>query len=155
ITVPRGAMADSVLCPTCGREVQFENEDRGIEVYCGSCGHACAVPAEPECSEPQTVDNLRGRFTAGSPRTKRATRVFGVPGDAATHSQILRDLPCSHCGRAIPIAVEDYGSPVYCPSCGAESLFGETLGNPAPPEPVRPPVVPDTGPPSQRRPVRT
>lgn len=30
----------------CGRDVPFEDEDRGTDVFCWSCGRACPVPAD-------------------------------------------------------------------------------------------------------------
>lgn len=45
-------MSLAITCKHCGFPVQFEEEDRGFEVYCNSCGRANLIPVEPELDQP-------------------------------------------------------------------------------------------------------
>ena len=52
--------------------------------------------------------------------------IFSGHGVAAFGQQVVGEETCL-CGAKIPVRVEDYGSSVYCPSCGTEIQVGGTL----------------------------
>ncbi|HEX8202211.1 MAG TPA: PQQ-binding-like beta-propeller repeat protein, partial [Isosphaeraceae bacterium] len=96
----RAAMPLKLRCPNCGRDVPFEEEDRGAEVYCPSCGRACSVPADVEDAA-TTATAAPGGTVAPSPQPRavtsgRPTRVRWVypRADAAGSG---RRLPLRNC----------------------------------------------------------
>jgi outer membrane protein assembly factor BamB len=93
---------------TCGRDVPFEEEDRGAEVYCPSCGRACTVPLEPELpaggdvrapTPPAAVARLAAgvteppRATVVAARPARVRWVYPSRGEGETGRLPLRNCP--------------------------------------------------------------
>ena len=108
-------MPDSVACEHCGTLVYFEEYERGSTVYCPSCGRANLAPAAPASSPVATA------------RTE--TRVFSPDGTIQILPRLVGEETCL-CGAKIPVRVADYGSSVYCPSCGTAIQVGESLDHP-------------------------
>jgi len=63
------AMSPAITCKHCGFPVQFEEEDRGFEVYCNSCGRANLIPVEAEPDQPpdQSAEPAEAAAEAAEP----------------------------------------------------------------------------------------
>jgi len=108
-------MPNSVACKHCGTLVPFEAYERGSTVYCPSCGRANLAPAAP-ASSPAAVE-------------RTAAKVFSPDGTIEIQPRLVGEETCL-CGEKIPVRVADYGSSVYCPSCGTAVQVGESLDRP-------------------------
>jgi len=83
----------TIACTFCGSPISFEEDQRGFDVYCPSCGRANAIPAE--------------------------SRVFSEENAARLQQQNLGWQTCL-CGNSVTVRLADVGRSVYCPSCGGE-----------------------------------
>lgn len=114
-------MPRTFACRHCGFDVSFHEEDRGLEVYCDSCGRENVVPAE-SVESPEEPAGVTDR----EPDARSTVSVFSHQGAARVERRIVGEETCL-CGAEIPVCVEDYGGTVYCPSCAAEIQVGGTL----------------------------
>lgn len=122
-------MPHTTACTHCGFTVRFEEEDRGFEVYCDSCGRSNLIPAASEAAASETAASETAASEAAESETDRSTvSVFTAGGTAQAEQQVVADEVCL-CGTKIPVRVEDYGGMVYCPSCAAEIQVGSTLAD--------------------------
>lgn len=130
-------------CPHCFSGFSVSEEDRGFSVYCPSCGRECEVPqnlgpgADEERSD-RTDDgppaegapergSLAPRETAPAGRLRRRASVFTSAGATQVMEKTVGEAECLSCHTKFPYTVEDYGTTVYCPSCGDGVHVGEQL----------------------------
>jgi outer membrane protein assembly factor BamB len=84
---------------SCGRDVPFEEEDRGADVYCPSCGRACTVPLESGATESPAAVVAAPSSPQSAPEAVVATRptrvrwVYPRPGAAGPGRLPLRNCP--------------------------------------------------------------
>lgn len=100
-------MAHTFVCRHCGSPIAFEDDERGFEVYCRSCGRANVSPPVNEV------------------QPRRAASIFG--GETVAPVDTVVGQQNCLCGATLPVRVDDLGESVYCPSCGTEILVGQTL----------------------------
>jgi outer membrane protein assembly factor BamB len=91
---PRDVMPLTLRC-SCGREVPFEEEDRGADVYCPSCGRACAVPA----------GSAEGAGATASPATVVAAGVAAPPSPPASSAPGAAQPRREAAGAGLPTQV--------------------------------------------------
>jgi predicted RNA-binding Zn-ribbon protein involved in translation (DUF1610 family) len=133
-------MANRVLCESCGGPIEFEEWERGTDVYCPTCGRPSQVPVLDETagSEPASTKNDEGTIhseaRSGPRRSGVAVRepspapeVFGDRSDLAIASRVIEERACPRCHAKVPISINDHGGSTYCPACGAEIPVGEAL----------------------------
>ena len=146
-------MPYTTTCEHCGFSIRFEEEDRGVEVYCDSCGRTNLIPPAPELVQPPARDTrpaesvpevIESDHPAAEPAESAVppeeepsgaepqavapstVTVFSASGAADVDQQVVGEETCL-CGAKISVRVEDYGGTVYCPSCAAEIQVGSTL----------------------------
>lgn len=153
-------MPKTMNCERCAATVRFEEEDRGSEVYCHSCGAAVRVPANEEKNEPEGPADSSPAQSASAPpapkpkpaRPDRAS-IFGGDVSPAALGDVVRSATCPACGQQVPVRLEDIGGTLYCPACGAGVEAGPTLGQREDPTPKAPPRVVVTPPASGSAPA--
>jgi hypothetical protein len=152
-------MSQTLLCPN-RHTVAFTEDDRGGEVYCPTCGVACAVPGGdgppptarcrnghevafteddrggevycPTCGVACAVPGGVQPEPAPAPvqRPRRRGSVFTPEGEARAAAATAGETGCPACGHTIPYAVADYGRTVRCPRCNTPVPVGESLRPP-------------------------
>lgn len=131
-------MSQFIAC-RCGNDVAFEEEDRGAEVYCPSCGQACQVPdSSPEREGHEPINDTETPADNGPHSTPQSelppsgqVHVVDKPVVnsifSANSSEIVVDHVACLCGHQIGVHADDFGHTVYCPKCGSEVQVGATL----------------------------
>lgn len=137
-------MSQALEC-SCGKQVLFEEYDRGFEVYCLSCGKGIQVPTldvPPTNDEPEPKEAVDSAVDADASAGELSERRNGADGEQSAsipprgvfasgeslaRSPIIGEVFCL-CQTRIPYRLDDVGGAVYCPSCGSEVLVGAELG---------------------------
>lgn len=126
-------MSDNLtLRCVCNAEVPFTADDRGLDVYCPSCGRACSVPVENIQEPTGDESNLAGTIesaaveslardapTLASSSSSSRRKVFSRDGSTSFRERIAYTAAC-RCGSRTPVMIGEVGETLYCPTCGAE-----------------------------------